>query len=145
MLNVENINNKLIMISEYLTDIQPFLKYTNEEIRSGDKGKLRNIERLIQLVVDSAIDINTSIIANLELEGPNDYAGTFTIVSRSQIFPLDFAEKISKSVGLRNQIVHQYEKVDVDKMLNDIKNNIGDYIQYVKYVHDFLYKEGNKI
>ena len=57
------------------------------------------------------------------------------------IMPSAFAEKISESVGLRNGIVHQYEKIETDRMLNDIRNNIGDYVEYVKYITAFIIKK----
>ncbi len=139
MLDNITIKKKLDFIRNYLTELEPYLIHDNEAIKK-DTSLLRPIERLFQLITDAAIDINTSIISSLELEGPNDYAGTFTIVARSKVFPFDFGEKISKSVGLRNQIIHQYEKVDIDRMLNDIKSNISDYIQYIKYINDFVQK-----
>ena len=137
MLDTITITNKLDGMRSYLSELQPLLVHDNEAIKN-DLTFLRSIERLLQLIVDAAIDINTSIIASMELEGPDDYAGTFVIASRSGAFPVDFAEKISKSVGLRNAVVHKYEKVTVDRMLNDIKQNIGDYIEYIKFIKGFL-------
>lgn len=51
---------------------------------------------------------------------------------------MDFALKIAPSVGLRNLVVHKYGKVDIKKMIEDIKNELGDYAAYAKYINDFI-------
>ena len=60
------------------------------------------------------------------------------ILGQKNVLPLPFAEKISDSVGLRNRIVHRYEKMDIDRMLNDIKQNIGDYTEYIRNIKNLL-------
>jgi uncharacterized protein YutE (UPF0331/DUF86 family) len=138
----ETIKDKLTMIGEYITELEPFLKYSNEDI-VADKSKLRNVERLLQLIVDEAVDVNSHLIAELNLESPREYRGTFIILGKNGIMPAGFAEKISESVGLRNGIVHQYEKIDTGRMLNDIRNNIGDYTEYMRFVADFVEKKNS--
>lgn len=137
MLDYNVVTNKLVMISEYLTEIEPFLRYANEEIKK-DTSKLRNIERLFQLIVDTAVDINSHIIAEMNIGTPEEYRGTFIMLGKKDIIPYAFAEKISGSVGLRNNLIHQYEKIDVERAVNEIKHNIGDYVEYVKLIKIFI-------
>jgi len=94
--------------------------------------KLRSTERLFQLIVDTAIDINTHIISNSNLQVPDDYQSTFITLADNKFLPMDFALKIAPSVGLRNIVVHKYGKVDIKKMIDDIKEGIGDYLVYIK-------------
>ena len=49
---------------------------------------------------------------------------------------MEFALKIAPSVGLRNLIVHKYGKVDLKRMVDDIKANIGDYTEYLKLISE---------
>lgn len=42
--------------------------------------------------------------------------------------------KIAPSVGLRNLIVHKYGRVDIKKMIDDIKNEISEYLEYMKHI-----------
>lgn len=135
----ETVKDKLTMIGEYITELEPFLKYSNKEI-SVDKSKLRSVERLLQLIVDEAVDVNSHLIAELNLESPREYRGTFIVLGKCAILPEAFANKISESVGLRNGIVHQYEKIETDRMLDDIRNNIGDYVEYIKFITVFINK-----
>ena len=55
-----------------------------------------------------------------------------------KILAMDFAVAIAPSVGLRNLIIHKYGKVDIKKMVDDIKNNIGQYKEYLENIAEFL-------
>ena len=101
---------------------------------------MHSTERLFQLIVDTALDINTHIITALDFSVPNDYYSTFTSLGENKILPMDFALKIAPSVGLRNLIVHKYGNVDLKKMVDDVINEIGDYFEYLKLINSFLEK-----
>ncbi|MEK7208814.1 MAG: HepT-like ribonuclease domain-containing protein [Patescibacteria group bacterium] len=129
------IKSKINEIKNSLDQLLPLLKKEAREI-IDDYLVLHTVERLFQLIVDTAIDINTHIINQNNLSVPNDYQGTFTVLAENKIFPMEFALKISPSVGLRNLIVHKYGKVDIKKMVDDIRSEIGDYIEYIKLISE---------
>ena len=91
--------------------------------------------------MDTVIDINTHIIAELNLHVPDDYQSTFTALGEHKIIPMEFAMKIAPSVGLRNMIVHKYGRVDIKRMVDDVKANIDQYEEYLGYINDFLGKQ----
>ncbi len=137
MIDKELLKNKMSDIQGYLSEMEPILK---EDARSiiDDSLKIHALERLFQLLVDTAISINTHIISESEFQVPNDYQSTFTTLGENDVFPMHFMEKIAPSVGLRNLVVHKYGRVDLKKMVDDIKNEIGDYVEYLKFVAVFL-------
>ncbi|MEK7621806.1 MAG: DUF86 domain-containing protein [Patescibacteria group bacterium] len=137
------IKSKLAAISEYLPRLMSNLEVYRQGKLMLDDDRVFVIERLFQLIADAAIDINTHIIIQGKLESPDDYEGTFRILGQHKIIPLDFAEKISGSVGLRNRLVHGYEKVQRKIALDDISNGISQYVEYVKHIQEFV--ENKKI
>ena len=139
MINKELVINKMADIQKYLEEMAPILKYEAREI-IDDNLKLHTVERLFQLIVDAAIDINTHIIIEKELNVPDDYQSPFMTLGEHKILPMDFAAAIAPSVGLRNLIIHKYGKVDIKKMVDDVKNNIGQYGDYLKIISEFLNK-----
>lgn len=141
MIDSELIKSKMSDLQEYYEELTPFLREESRRIIE-DKSKLRNIERLFQLIADTAIDINTHIIAELNLHVPDDYQSTFMTLGEHKIFPMEFALTIAPSVGLRNMIVHRYGRVDIKKMVDDIKTNIGQYQEYARYISDFIKNVG---
>ena len=139
MINKELVINKMADIQKYLEEMAPILKYEAREI-IDDNLKLHTVERLFQLIVAAAIDINTHIIIETELNVPDDYQSTFMTLGEHKILAMDFAVAIAPSVGLRNLIIHKYGKVDIKKMVDDIKNNIGQYKEYLENIAEFLKK-----
>ena len=133
MINTEIIKKKLNILRENLEQIKEILKSSESEIKENNI-LLSAMERNFQLIVDAAVGINEHIISEENLEVPDDYFRTFIILGKASILPLEFTEKIAPSVGLRNQIIHQYEKVDIEKMLKGIKENIHQYDEYIALI-----------
>jgi len=139
MIDKDLINYKMSDIQNYFRELEPILKNDTRDIIK-DSLKLRTIERLFQLIVDTSIDINTHIITESDLSVPNDYQGTFATLGENKILPMDFTQKIAPSVGLRNLVVHKYGRVDIKRMVDDIKKEINQYLQYLKFIDLFLKK-----
>jgi len=139
MIDKKLVKNKLADIEGYYKELESVLENSASEIIK-DRLKLRSIERLFQLIVDTSIDINTHIIAETDITIPDDYQSTFIILAENNILPMDFALRIAPSVGLRNKVVHKYGKVDLKRMIDDIKNEIGDYLEYMKLINEYLKK-----
>ncbi len=140
MPNKKLVQNKINKIEGYIKEVEPILKFSANEILS-DYTKLRTLERDFQLIVDTVIDINTHIISSENLRAPEDATETFHILGEAKILPVEFVEKFSPVAGMRNIVVHDYEKVDVEKMINDIKKDIGQFGEYAVHIDNFLQKE----
>lgn len=139
MIDVELVKNKASDLQGYLMELQPLLKEESRTIIE-DNLKLHTVERLFQLVVDTAVDINTHIISASDYKVPDDYQSTFITLAENHVFSTDFALTIAPSVGLRNLVVHKYGKVDIKRMLDDIKAEIGQYRDYLRYIDAFVGK-----
>lgn len=131
------VKNKLADIEGYFKELDPLLAKNASDILA-DNLKIRTVERLFQLIVDTSIDINTHLISESDLQVPDDYQSTFVTLGQNKILPMDLALRIAPSVGLRNLVVHKYGRVDVKKMIEDIKTEIGDYLEYMKAVDHFI-------
>ena len=139
MINKDLVINKMADTQKYLEELMPILRHDSREI-IDDNLKLRSVERLFQLIVDTTIDINTYIITESDVSVPDDYQSTFMVMGEHNILPMDFAQAIAPSVGLRNLIVHKYGKVDIKRMIDDVKNNIGQYKDYLRHISEFAKK-----
>lgn len=134
MINKELIQNKLSEMQSYYTELQPILGTETTEILR-DTLKLRALERLFQLIIDTALDINSHIIAESDtIQSPEDFQSTFILLGEHNVLPQDFSLKIAPSVGLRNKVVHKYGKIDLRQMITAIKNEIPQYLEYMKHI-----------
>lgn len=107
----------------------------------ADKKSTAAIERYFQLIVDAAIDINTAIIQKEKLQPSVDYQGTFALMSECKALPFELTQAIANSVGLRNGLVHAYEKLDPARVIHDIRRNIGQYREYIKYIFEYIERQ----
>lgn len=135
----EFVEKKLALLKGYQNEIEEYFQYTDKEILSDTK-KLHIGERLLQLVVDTIIDINEHFIKELHLPTTDDFQGTFLILTENAILPKDFSERIAPVVGLRNRIVHRYESVDKKIFIESFRKNFQDFEEYMEYIHAYLQK-----
>src|SRR3989338_7829209 len=115
---------KLDELRGYSGELDELLHFSDGEI-IADQFKLHAAERLLQLVVDTMIDINQHFIRELKLKIGDDFQSTFYTLGSQDILPTPFAEKIAPIVGLRNRIVHRYETLHKKLFLLSLLNNLS--------------------
>lgn len=139
MLNKLLIKKKIIQIDQYLKELQPLTKLSLRQFL-GDYKIYRTVERNLQLIVDTAVDINNHLIIESQSPPSDDYYQSFTKLAELKILPLLFASRIAKSTGLRNRLVHGYENIDLTRICKDLKSDLADYRKYNRYILKYLEK-----
>lgn len=125
----------------YVKELDSFLEQNTDEQILSDSSKLHIAERLVQLIVDNMIDINQHFIRELDLEIPDDLQSSFLILGENRVLPKDFAFKIAPVTGVRNILVHQYEKLDKEMFVRHIRKNFPDFEKYANYIIEYLKKQ----
>ena len=128
---------KLEKIKLFYEELEGVFRVPAQEIQK-DYIKCHAVERLLQLIVDEILDVNNHLIARLNLELPDDFQGTFQILSDNKIIPEELAKKIAPVVGLRNRLVHRYEKIDLDFILRQIQNEKANFKNYIKFIEEYI-------
>lgn len=98
----EIIRRKLLIIAENLKALESIKNMTREEYIS-DIYKRKAAERLLQELIEAAIDINSHLIVQTGNATPDDYYESFIKVGELKIISADLAEKLAPSAGLRNR------------------------------------------
>ncbi len=132
------IEKKLNLIVEYLDELSPTIEPFSIEEIMGDPMRLHASERLLQLIVDAMLDINVHFVKERKLGVPDDLQSTFRTLADGCILPRDFAEHIAPVVGLRNRIVHQYEKVSKRIFVESLKRNYPDFKEYITLISQHM-------
>lgn len=131
------IRRKLGVIMENIKALEPLSGITNEEYVS-DIYKRKATERLLQELIEAAIDINTHIIVQTGDMAPDDYFESFMDAGKLKIIPTGLAEKLAPSAGLRNRLVHEYDLLEHSKVLDAVRTAIKLYPLYVKEIEDYI-------
>lgn len=139
MLNKLLIEGKFKNLQEYLIETEEILKADDAAI-VGDFRSLKALERNFQLAVDEVLDINIHFIRELNLKTADDFQSTFAILAESRILPADFAARIAPIVGLRNVLVHRYEKIDKGFFIRQVRKEYQDFVEYIRHISNHLNK-----
>ena len=144
MVDKNMVKGKINLIQNDLRQLSRFKNYSFEQIvQSYDTHKI--IERILEVIVNEAIDINQYLIAESNLgKLPFDFKESFMLLTKLNVYPHDFAEEISKSVGLRNILVHQYRELDERIFYQAVQLCLNHYLKYCDYILKYLEKNSQK-
>lgn len=140
------IKRKIKLIEEDLLRLKQLEKFTFDEI-AGDFFKHCTAERLLEVIIMRAVDINSHIISRLGsgIERARSYADTFLILEEMNVLPAKFAKQISNSAGFRNVLAHEYDEVDMNEVYKSIGEGLRDFKKYCGYILEFLDKRRAEI
>lgn len=138
MIDTQLIKQKIVYIQDDLEHLAEYKNYSPDQIAS-DYRIHKTVERIVELVINEAIDINQHIIINSPKKKlPFDFKESFLILVELGVYPSGFGYSISNSVGLRNILVHRYRQLDEKIFYSSIKDCLKQYTEYCRYILDYL-------
>jgi len=140
MLNKELIRNKIEYIHKDLVILSDLSEYSFEDLIKNSLN-YSACERILEQIVGRAIDINQHIIVNkakIDTSAPLAYKDTFIKLIELNVYPKEFGEKISKSAGLRNMLVHEYDKIDPQIVYSSVADTLSAYTKYCEYILKYI-------
>lgn len=139
MIDVDLVRRKLSRLNMFLEELRPISQKSIEEYK--DDHYLRfSAERLIQLIVECAVDVNNHVVVETDNRPPEDYRTSFVSAAKVKLISADLAERLKGSAGMRNILVHDYMEIDDEKVFNVIPAAIKDYKEYIKQAEAFVEK-----
>lgn len=139
MLDKNFVRGKVALIKDYIKEMEEIISKDTASILKDFKN-IRAVEREFQLITDEIIDINIHFIKELDLKSPDDFQSTFEILAEGKIISPEFAARIAPVIGLRNMLVHRYEKIDKKFFIEQVKKEKRDFVEYVGYIDEYLDK-----
>jgi len=137
MLDKTLVRQKLAFLLEHLDELGPLAAITLDEYRA-DVIKRHAAEKLIELVVGYATDINQLVIEDAGRAAPQGYYHSFTLMAELNVLPRDLATRLASTTGLRNRLVHLYEKLSHESVYYSLKPLLKNYQQYFVLINDYL-------
>lgn len=135
----EIVRRKLAIIVENLKALEPIEGMSREEYIE-DLYKRKATERLLQEIIEATIDINTHIIVQTGNTVPDDYYESFIKAGELKIISTELAVKLAPSAGLRNRLVHEYDRLEHSKVLEAVRMAEEFYSNYVKEIENYISK-----
>lgn len=107
----EVVARKLVALSAYVDELRPKTRVGLPAYRKN--GTLRRaVERLLQLCVESAVDACAALAAEHGRDPASTMRGDIEAAAAAGAIPEDLASRLGAAAGLRNRLVHDYERLD---------------------------------
>jgi uncharacterized protein YutE (UPF0331/DUF86 family) len=131
------IRRKLTNLTQYINELTPLTNYTFNQYAENYFIK-RTGERLVQLIVENMVDVNSMIIADAQYPPPKDYYASFEAMGKLDYLPEQFAEALAPCTGMRNRIVHEYDKIEDDIVFSNIPKLLQMATEYIHFINNAL-------
>jgi len=131
---------KLTELEEYTSQIQGFRSISVEEYRNDWKLQ-RIIERTLQMMIETCVDIAGHLISDNKFRIPDSYADSFRVLSENKVIEPDLCETMEQISKFRNVIVHHYDRVDAEIVVGIIRKKIDDFRMFKDKIVNFVQKQ----
>jgi uncharacterized protein YutE (UPF0331/DUF86 family) len=131
---------KLSALDEYLKQIEEYTSLTVKAY-SDDWKVQRIVERTLQMMIETCLDISGHIIADEKLRVPDTYADTFRILVENGILSGSHLGAFEKMAKFRNIVVHDYEKIDPEIVVGILRKNRQDFEEFKASIIKYLKSE----
>ena len=88
----------------------------------------------MQRACEQCIALANHTIKKRKLGLPKESRESFRLLARSDIIPRDLAANLENMVGFRNTLVHQYQDLDIQLMVDVIENHLDDLIDFTNFI-----------
>lgn len=132
---------RVIRLLDYLeseVDDYPVFSNLSWETYQKDKERRRNVERWIENIVMSSIDIAKVLLAAENRPIPDSYKEILFHTGLIGDFDEEFGKKLSKWSGLRNIVAHEYLDIRWRNIKEFISESEPVYRQLIKGIKKIL-------
>lgn len=138
-LNQNILHRKLDYITECIADIRANIPKTLGDY-SREKRTRFFLERLLQTMIEAAIDINNHIISSLEMQPAATYTESFEKLGKAGLLPESLTIEISRAGGMRNVLVHEYATINNEIVYNQLEPACQQFSRYCLAIQTWLEK-----
>jgi uncharacterized protein YutE (UPF0331/DUF86 family) len=120
---------KLAELETYINQMQEYSTITVKEY-SKDWKIQRIVERTLQMMIELCVDITNHVIADKKYRVPTSYGDTFQVLEEEGLISDEQCNTMKKMAHFRNIIVHHYDKIDEAIVVNILRQNLKDFLEY---------------
>jgi uncharacterized protein YutE (UPF0331/DUF86 family) len=120
----ETILNKKISIERCIVQVEKYYALPSETPFHKNYLLQDAIAMNLQRMGELAIDIANYLIKKKKLGLPQDSADAFVLLQRAGLISEELMNHMKGMVGFRNVVVHEYQKLDLNIMVNVIEHHL---------------------
>lgn len=128
---------KISELEVYQKQMKEFSDIALEAYKANWKTQ-RIVERTLQMMIETCVDIANHIVSDRGMRSPTSYADTFKVLFESNVIDSGLLIIMEKMAKFRNVVVHQYEEVDSEIVIIILKKHLGDLDRFKDAVLTYL-------
>lgn len=136
-LNADVVTSRLRLVSESLDQLGELRDATPERLRDEPLTRAA-AERLLQVVVDLAVDVNSHVVVAQLGRAPRTGRESFLDAATAGALDSGLADRLAPAAGLRNVLVHRYVDIRVDLVAAAVGQMLDDFPAYVEQIAAFV-------
>ena len=125
----EVLERKLVFLRQFLTDLAPYAQLDSD----GRRREHYAIERLLQLLCESAADIGLQVLKRRGVGLAGSYREVFTSLQQQGALPQPLAERLIDVCGMRNILTYLYDAIDLDRVIAAVDPALALYREYLDW------------
>ena len=123
-------------LSLLIQNIELLKKYKNADVKMVNLNHLE-IERLLHLIIEIMGDVNYHLIVQKKARPPKSLYDSFIEIGEMGIIDLDLAKALAPSAGLRNALVHMYDDINIDFIIESIQRALELVPKYIQALQNW--------
>jgi uncharacterized protein YutE (UPF0331/DUF86 family) len=131
---------RLLLLTQALQDIEREFPGDAQTLAASPVVRAA-IERWLQVAIEVCIDVAYHVIADRGWAPPDRAADAFELLAARGMLDADLASRLGRAVGLRNVLVHEYVKVDLERLVGVIRDGLGDLRAFAARAASWLEEE----
>ena len=143
MLDKDFVRKKLSALHKHLKELEPLTQMTLAEYKA-DYVRRHAAEKVVELIVEYALDMNRAILEADRAEPPQTSYNTFLETERLGIIPPELTPRLASTTGLRNRLVHRYDEIDNKAVYYSLQPLLRHYRQYERLIEAYLARSERK-
>ncbi len=131
------VHERLKRLEHHIRSLEAFRhRYTREAIATDEHiqwGLCYGLFEAIQMV----INIACHLVSARNLGTPSTYGECVDLLETYEYVDADMAQRLRSMIGLRNILIHEYVRVDIDKLV-DYLDHLDEFRAFLKAVYPYL-------
>lgn len=125
----EIMERKLSFLRQFITDLEPYARLDVE----GRGREHYAIERLLQLLCESAADIGLQFLKARGYGLASSYREVFEALAQREMMPRDLAQGLIVACAMRNLLTHLYDTIDPTRVAAAVEPALDLYRRYLRW------------
>jgi uncharacterized protein YutE (UPF0331/DUF86 family) len=131
--NNDKILRQLGLLNDYLRQLKDLKKQPIESFKQNTINRAAT-ERLLQVCIETTLNIGNHIIATRGYRNPKDYADIFKVLEEEKLISADFSDSLQQMARFRNRLVHVYWDIDIEVVYEILQSRLIDFEEFAKMV-----------